>query len=236
MGDHRAIKGWLLLLAVLLVLALAYVGHDRWRHSQLAKALHDPDPVVRMDAVRKAGKSGHEYLLIEALRDDDPDIRYVAASSLGGEGSEEKVHALLELFKDDHAYVREEALHVLKLLPPSTRPFLYKAVEDDDPQIRAATAYALVYVQPQRVMGMEFPPPPRPAKDKQVVVALMTRLLKDDNVEVRKAASFCLFSYHLETEEALRVRSALKEVPEEKDQDARDLTDRLKREAERRSR
>ena len=236
MADHRPIKHLLLVLGGLLVLVLAFVGYDRWRHPQLAEALHDPDPVIRMDAVRKAGKAGHEDLLIEALHDDDPDIRYVAAWGLGGEGSERKVRALLELCKDDHGYVREEALRTLKLLPPGTRPFLYKSVEDDDPQIRGATAYALVSLPPIRAMGMEFPPPPRPAKDRQVVVSLMTRLLKDENVEVRKAASFCLFSYHLETEEALRVRSALEEAPKETDQDARDLADRLKREAERRSR
>ncbi len=227
-------KRWLFIFGGLLLLGLAYVGHNRWRHAQLAKALHDPDPVIRMDAVRKAAKAGYEDLLIEAFHDDDPDIRYVVAWDLGGTGSAEKVHALLELFKDDHTYVRERALETLKYLSPAAREFLYKEVEDEDPRIRAATAYALVYVPPIRVvMGSAMPPPPRPPKDKEIVVTLMTRLLKDDNVEVRKAAYFCLFSYGLGTEEALRIRSALEEGPEEKDQDARDLKDRLKRAVER---
>jgi len=95
MADHRPIKHLLLVLGGLLVLVLAFVGYDRWRHPQLAEALHDPDPVIRMDAVRKAGKAGHEDLLIEALHDDDPDIRYVAAWGLGGEGSERRVRAIL---------------------------------------------------------------------------------------------------------------------------------------------
>jgi len=231
-------KGWLFFFGGLLLLGLIYLGvHNPWRHAQLAKALHDPDPVIRMNAVRKAAKAGFEDLLIEASHEDDADIRYVAAWDLGGTGSAEMVHALLELFKDDHTYVRERALETLKYLSPIARKFLYKEVEHEDPRIRAATAYALVYVPPIRVvMGSAMPPPPRPPKDKEIVVTLMTRLLKDDNVEVRKAAYFCLFSYGLGTEEALRVRSALEEGPEEKDQDARDLKNRLKRSAEHRSR
>ena len=90
MADHRPNKGWLVFFGVLLFLALAYLGYGRWRHSQLVEALHDADPVVRMNAVRKAGKAGHEALLIEALHDDDPDIRYVAAWDLEGHG-EKKV-------------------------------------------------------------------------------------------------------------------------------------------------
>jgi HEAT repeat protein len=235
MPDHRPIKRLLFVLGGLLVLVLAFVGYDRWRKSPLINALHDPDPVIRMDAVRKAGKAGNEDLLIEALHDDDPDIRYVAASRLGGEGSEKKVRALLVLCKDEQRYVRKEALHSLKFLPPRTRPFLYKGAEDSDPQIREATAYALVYVPPDPYVMGEMPPPPRPAKDREGVVSLMTRLLKDENVEVRKAASFCLFGYHLEKEEALNVLSALQEVPEENDQDARDLADRLIRAAKQQS-
>jgi HEAT repeat protein len=194
----------------------------------LLKALHDPDPVIRMDTVRKAGKSGDGDLLMEALHDDDPDIRYVAARSLGG-GSEKKVRALLELCKDDHAYVRKEALHALKFLPPGARTFLYRGVENDDPQIRAATAYALVYVPPHHVMGMEFPPPPRPPEEEKTIARLMIPLMKDKDLEVRKAAYFCLFSYWLENEEAQQVISALEGAPPETDEDARDLSERLSR-------
>jgi HEAT repeat protein len=240
MADQSPFKGLLVIIG-LLCLVLAYFlvsGVSRlWEHSRLAKAVHDPDPVIRMDAVRKAGKTGHEDLLIEALHDDDPDIRYVAVWGLGGDGSEKKVRALLELFKDDHSYVWEQALETLRYLPGKARQIIYKGTEDEDARVRAGAAYALAYFPGKEIgMGYKLSPPPRPAKDREVVVSLMTRLLKDDNLEVRKAASFCLFSYHLETEEALRVLSTLEEIPEEKDQDARDLTARLKREAEWRSR
>ncbi len=236
MADHRPNKGWLVFFGVSLFLALAYVGYGRWRHSQLNKALRDPDPVVRIDAVRKAGKEGYADLLVKAMKDDDPDIRCVAAGSLRSVGSHdaEQVRALLEASNDEHKYVREKALDTLRYLPARARKYIYKAVDEQDPRFRAGAAYALVYV-PGEIMGREDPPP-RPPQDKQIVVSLMTHLLKDDNVEVRKAASFCLFSYHLEIEEALRVRSALEQSPEETDQDARDLADRLKRVAEQQSR
>src|SRR5438093_469085 len=131
MADRRPIKHLLLVLGGLLVLALGYAGYAYSHRSQLLNALHDPDPVIRMDAVRKAGKGGHEEVLIEALHDDDPDIRYVAAWGLRA-GSEKNVRALLELFKDDQAYVRELALKKLRYLPAGGRPFLYKGVEDAD--------------------------------------------------------------------------------------------------------
>ena len=78
-------------------------------------------------------------------------------------------------------------------------------------------------------------PPPRPPEEKEIVVSLVTRLLKDDNVEVRKAAYFCLFGYHLEADEPRHVLSALEESPEETDKDAGELKDRLKTAAERQS-
>src|SRR5439155_20632533 len=169
-------------------------GYGRWRHFQLAKMLRDPDPIVRMDVVRK---TSHEDLLIEALHDDDPDIRYVAAWGLGGERSEKKVRALLELFKDDQAYVRELALKKLRYLPAGGRPFLYKGIEDADPPIRAGTAYSLVYLPNRKLFmgGIPPNPPPRPPDEEKTIAHLMIPLIKDEDLEVRKAAYFCLFSY-----------------------------------------
>ena len=66
MPGHRLIKDLLLVVGGLLFLALAYVGFDHWRKSPLTKAIHDPDQVIRMDAVRKAGKAGYERLRRES--------------------------------------------------------------------------------------------------------------------------------------------------------------------------
>jgi hypothetical protein len=231
-------KGWLLVLTGALLLVLAYFGYSRWRHHQLAQALHDPDPVVRMDAVRRAGQADQGDLLAEALHDDDPDIRYVAAWMLKGcSHNAETIRGLLEVSMDDHAYVRKEARQVLRYSPAGARKFIYKGAEDEDWRIRAGAAYALVYIHRLGDVDMGgIDPPPRPPDETEIVVSLMTRLLRDDNVEVRKAACFCLFSYPLIPHEALRVYSTLGESVEEKDQDARDLANRLKRAAEQQSR
>jgi HEAT repeat protein len=215
---------------LLLLLAAYYIGHIHWGHVQLAKALHDPDPVVRMDAVRQAGQGGREDLVIEALKDEDPDIRFVAAWELGGHG-EKKVRALLELFKDDQAYVRELALKKLRYLPAGGRPFLYKGVEDADPRVRAGTAYSLVYLPSRKFVMGDIPanPPPRPPDEEKTIAHLLIPLMKDENLEVRKAAYFSLFSYWLDDQDSQQVAAALEEAPPETDKDARDLSERLSR-------
>jgi HEAT repeat protein len=228
----------LLILGGLLIFGLCYVVQSRWRHSQLVKALRDPDPVVRMDAVRKAATNGEQDLLIEALHDEDPDIRYIATWHLRvGSKNSKTIRALLEASKDGHSYVRKEALDILRYSPAEARKFIYQGAEDDDPGIRAGAVYALTYIP--RLGGLTMggvEPPPRPPEERLIVVSLMIRLLRDDKLEVRKAASFCLFSYHLETQEAHQVLSALERSPEETDEDARALADRLRTAAEQQSR
>jgi HEAT repeat protein len=189
-------KGWMLFLGALLLLVVALVGYKYWRraqlHSQLATALHDPDPVVRMGAVRKLGRDGPSNLLIEALKDEDPDIRYVAVGSLGWGGLDnaEKVRHLLEVFKDDKAWVRKHGLEILRRLPAEFRPFIYKGVEDEDPRVRAGAAYVLARYPPK---GMDQPPP-LPVGEEKTIAQLVIPLIRDENLEVRKAVYYCLFS------------------------------------------
>lgn len=72
-------------------------------------------------------------------------------------------------------------------------------------------------------------PPPRPPVEEKTVAHLMIPLMKDEDLEVRKAAYYCLFSYWLEDEETQQVVSALEEAPAETDKHARDLSERLLR-------
>jgi len=78
-------------------------------------------------------------------------------------------------------------------------------------------------------MGEDLSPPPRPPDEESTIAHLMIPLFKDENLEVRKASYFCLFSYWLEDEDAQQVVFALEEVPDETDKDARDLYVRLLR-------
>src|SRR6266849_8689802 len=128
---------------------------------------------------------------------------------------------------DDHAYVRAGALTKLRFLPVRTRRFIYTGVEDADPRLRAGTAYSLVYL-PRRKFDMgEDPPPRRPQGEEKIIARLMIPLIKDEDLEVRKATYYCLFTYWLEPEEARQVASALEESLPETDKDARDLSERL---------
>jgi hypothetical protein len=68
-------QGWLLLLGGLIVLGFLYLAYVSWSRFSLAKAMHDTDPVVRINAVREAAKIGDAELLIKAVHDEDPDVR-----------------------------------------------------------------------------------------------------------------------------------------------------------------
>lgn len=208
----------------LFVLAVAYFAYGHWTRSQLANVLQDHDPVIRMDAVRKTSQEG---VLIEALHDDDPDIRYVAALRLGGDGSKKKVRALLDLFKDDCAYVRQGALRTLRFLPAGPRTYIYEGLEDADPRVRAGAAYSLVYITRRRHDMGGDPPPPRPHGEDKTIARLMIPLMRDEDLQVRKAAYHCLFTYWLDDDDSQQVVSALEVVPAETDKDAQDLADRL---------
>jgi HEAT repeat protein len=180
-----------------------------------------------MATVRRLGKDGPGELLIEALKDEDPDIRYVAIGYLrrAGLSNETTVRHLLEVFKDEKAWIRKETLEILRRLSTEFRPFVYKGVEDEDPRIRAGAAYVLARYPPR---GMDQPPPLPPGEQK-IIAKLVTPLMRDENLEVRKAAYYCLFSYDFDDEDAQPIVSTLEEAVPESDKDARDLADRLLR-------
>jgi HEAT repeat protein len=185
---ERQSKGALIGLGIVVLLASLWFGYRQWQHHKLAIALNDPDPVVRMAAVRSAAKADQADILIEALKDEDPDIRFVAAQLLHRVGADnaKKVHALLEVVKeDDRAWVRREALDTLRNVSPGGRPFIYKALEDEDPRIRAAATLALLLNDPMLYRN-------RPAGERKIIIPLLTKLLKDEDPEVRQNAAIVL--------------------------------------------
>jgi HEAT repeat protein len=142
-----------------------------------------------MAAVRSAGKAAHADLLLEALKDEDPDIRFVAVQSLRGVGADNAkvVRALLEVVKDDdRAWVRREALTMLRLTPSGGRPFIYQALGDQDPRIRAGAILALA-AYPYTMAGFTRPP-----GEREKIIPLLEKLLEDEDSEVRGNAALVL--------------------------------------------
>jgi HEAT repeat protein len=185
MAIEKQSKGALIALGIVVILGSLWWGYRQWQYHKLATALHDPDPVVRMAAVRKADHAG---LLFGALRDEDPDIRFVATQQLHGVGADnaKKVHMLLEVLKDDdRPGVRRGALDTLRHVSPGARPFIYKALEDTDPRVRASAAIALALPDP---MG----DPRRPLGEREAITPLLKRLLEDEDEEVRSNAAVVL--------------------------------------------
>ena len=189
MPMEKQSKGALIALGIAVLLGLLWWGYRQWQHYQLARALHDPDPVVRIGAVRSAGKASQADILIEALNDEDPDIRFVAVHLLGrlGADTEQRVRALLEILQDDRPSVRREALNTLRSLPAGARPLLYRALEDEDPRIRAGSALALLRT-PDTMIGRI----PRPPGEGETIIPILTKLLDDEDAEVRQNAALAL--------------------------------------------
>jgi HEAT repeat protein len=187
MAMERQSKVALIGLGIVVLLASLWWGYRQWQHHKLAIALNDPDPVVRMAAVRSAAKADRADLLFAALKDDDPDIRFVAVQSLHGGDNAKMVRALLEVLRDDRPWIGREALTRLRHMSPAARLFVYQALEDQDPRIRVGAALALL-VERNPMMGRT----PRPPGERETIIPLLTKLLDDEDREVRDAAALVL--------------------------------------------
>ena len=185
MPMERQSKVALIGLGIVVLLASLWWGYRQWQHQKLAIALHDPDPVVRMAAVRSAGKAGQVGPLLEGLSDENPDIRLVAAQLLGYSESKTKeaIQALLAILKDDHAGVRREGAEALYRMLPEAAPALYNALEDNNPRVRSGAALAFDNPVSDKM------PRPRVPGERETIIPLLTKLLEDKDEEVRHNAN-----------------------------------------------
>jgi HEAT repeat protein len=173
-----------------LVLAFLAVGAVFWwvqsRKDEVAARLKDPSPAVRVAAIREADRTPDEDLLIAALSDEDADVRLVAAQRLRGHGPEaaKRARALIVALKDEHAGVRREAAESLYWMGPGSGPALIGALNDPNPRVRAGAALALGDVG--AIMGVQREREPGEA---DAVRPLLTHLLSDEDVEVRRNAA-----------------------------------------------
>jgi HEAT repeat protein len=183
----------LIVMVVLLVLALgvgigaqALSRNDPWYHPRAA--FRDPNPAVRVAAIRALGWHEDASFLIPALRDENADVRLMAAMRLGGAGAggTERAKALVEALDDPHLGVRREASEALCSIGPKSGPVLCRALGDPRPRVRAGAARALSGA------GCGNDGRQRAPGERDTALPLLRKLLADEDAEVRDNAATAL--------------------------------------------
>jgi HEAT repeat protein len=161
--------------------------------SRVDAELRDPNPAVRVAAIRRLDVDADADRLLSTLKDSDSDVRLLSAMRLGerpvgtvATAAEKLAPGLVEAFKDRHAGVRRAAAESLGELWPATEKALTDALTDSDPRVRAGAAFALSCApngRGRREVTAAQAEPLRP---------LLRHLLNDEDAEVRENASRAL--------------------------------------------
>ncbi len=153
-----------------------------------AATLDDPNPAVRVAALRAIGYGGHVDLLIRGLQDEDADVRYVAAVELRRRGRDagSHVNVLIALLKDEHKDVRGAAIDTLNAIGVPAIPALLEALTDPDPRVRSGALASLGPVGPRK-SGRE-----RSLEEWALFVPALEKLREDEDAEIRQKAETLL--------------------------------------------
>jgi HEAT repeat protein len=149
--------------AALLVLAVAGVAAKAEAPvsalNTLNRKLSDPDPRVRLEAVKTLGKMGTEMqqianVLAIKLQDNDVTIRIAAAEALGDIGPSAYLATpqLVKALQDKNTDVRRQAAYALGQIGSKAKgavPALTKALTDDNLVVRQRAAAALGMIGPE---------------------------------------------------------------------------------------
>jgi HEAT repeat protein len=177
--------GGICLLAIAVIAAPSI--YSSFHHRSLLLQLDDPNPAVRVAAIRATEHEGHVDMLMKALQDEDADVRLVAAMHLQRRRAEAapSIKALIAALKDEHAGVRHEAAVALSAIGAPAAPALVEALTDPDPRVRSGAIVGLGDVARPKDWRK------RPPEERALVIPAMEKLLEDDDPEVRqKAAAF----------------------------------------------
>ncbi|WP_373838196.1 HEAT repeat domain-containing protein [Methanospirillum sp.] len=133
-GDRRRI-------ALLKVLGIL---NDPASAPVLYEALNDPDPDIRMVAIRELGKFGREALepLTDAMKDPDPLVRAAAVESLGDIGLP-VLDQLITALKDHDGAIRAAALKGISKIGEPGQFMLVQTLDDKDRKVRNAVVKLL---------------------------------------------------------------------------------------------
>jgi HEAT repeat protein len=177
-------------LAALFVLGFgAVVGSSYFLNRRMTPHPRDPDPAVRVAAIRDASGTVSVNLLMEALHDEDADVRMVAVQRLHWQARDaaRSVPALIETLKDPHSGIRQETAQTLAEIGPPAGPALIEALRDPNPLIRAGAALALAGVGKAMGLGRE-----RAAGEAEAIEPILRELLQDEDPQVRRNAALAL--------------------------------------------
>ncbi len=180
--DRRArliIWGSVLLVAIAIVVPSVTLAI---RHRGPVATLQDPNPAVRIAALRAAGNEGHVDLLIQGLQDEDADVRLISAMYLKRpeNATAPIIEALIAALRDKHAGVRREAAESLSYIGAPAAPALVTALADSDPRVRIGA-----------ILGLSDRPKDirkRSPEERALVIPAMEKLLKDEDLKVRGRA------------------------------------------------
>ena len=154
-------------------------------------SLDDPNPAMRVAAVRATGSHGDVDLLMRALQDEDKDVRLVAAAYLAGRREEAGPSAktLVSLLKDKHEGVRREASRALSAIGAPAASALVEALSDPDPRVRNAALDGLGDIGRPKEERLRSP------EERALVISALQRIMRnDDDANIRQKAR-ALFRY-----------------------------------------
>jgi HEAT repeat protein len=167
------------------VLTLTYLN---WRPTA---SLDDPNPAMRVAAVRATGSHGDVDLLMRALQDEDADVRLIAAMYLAGRREEAgpSVKALVALLKDKHEGIRREAITALSAIGAPAARALVEALSDPDPRVRDGALDGLGNIGRPKEERLRSP------EERALVISTLQRIMRmDDDANIREKAR-ALFRY-----------------------------------------
>jgi vesicle coat complex subunit len=186
--ETRLIIGGTLFLVVIGIVAVPIAS--ALRHRGTAATLDDPNPAVRVAALRATGSQGNVDLLIQGLQDEDADVRLVAAMHLRPREDQaaSAIDVLIVALRDKHAGVRREAGEALSAIGAPAAPALVTALADPDPHVRIV---AIVGLSDQTKDTRKRSP-----EELALVMPAVKRLLEDEDPDVRRKAAHFLKYVH----------------------------------------